>query len=157
MALLDQLWCSVIFPCLLLRHAGLQLPSHELLWGDRGAGLWQVPSWGGTLLSLEWKPGGFAHIPGSSKDATVLTSACTSTNHRAVSCTSSAVAGFVPQAHGGIKGIVKDEDGNGIKGAHVWVRGIRHNITSGKSAASTVFTGPFFLSFHSCFLLILLR
>lgn len=35
------------------------------------------------------------------------------------------------QVHRGIKGIVKDEDGNGIKGATVSVRGIRHFITTG--------------------------
>lgn len=37
----------------------------------------------------------------------------------------------VHQAHRGIKGIVKDEEGNGIKGAHVSVRGVRHDIISG--------------------------
>lgn len=31
----------------------------------------------------------------------------------------------------GIKGIVKDEDGHGIKGATVSVKGIRHHITTG--------------------------
>lgn len=31
----------------------------------------------------------------------------------------------------GIKGIVKDEDGHGIKGAIVSVRGIKHYITTG--------------------------
>uniref|UniRef100_A0A671KZU7 Carboxypeptidase Z-like n=1 Tax=Sinocyclocheilus anshuiensis TaxID=1608454 RepID=A0A671KZU7_9TELE len=34
------------------------------------------------------------------------------------------------QVHRGIKGIVKDEHGNGIKGATISVRGMRHDITS---------------------------
>ncbi|XP_078147986.1 carboxypeptidase Z-like isoform X2 [Centroberyx gerrardi] len=37
---------------------------------------------------------------------------------------------FMEAAHRGIKGLVKDEDGNGIKGATVSVRGIRHDITT---------------------------
>lgn len=35
------------------------------------------------------------------------------------------------QVHRGIKGIVMDSEGNAIKGAHVSVRGIGHNITTG--------------------------
>ncbi|KAG7243388.1 hypothetical protein INR49_011845 [Caranx melampygus] len=37
---------------------------------------------------------------------------------------------FMEAAHRGIKGIVKDEEGNGIKGARISVRGIRHDITT---------------------------
>lgn len=43
----------------------------------------------------------------------------------------------LPQAHRGIKGIVKDEAGIGIKGAQISVRGVRHNITSGKTSQSS--------------------
>ncbi|XP_029382004.1 carboxypeptidase Z isoform X2 [Echeneis naucrates] len=37
---------------------------------------------------------------------------------------------FIEAAHRGIKGIVKDEEGNGIKGAQISVKGIRHDITT---------------------------
>ncbi|KAM8900669.1 carboxypeptidase Z-like [Spinachia spinachia] len=37
---------------------------------------------------------------------------------------------FMEAVHGGIKGIVKDEEGNAVKGARVSVRGIRHDITT---------------------------
>lgn len=36
------------------------------------------------------------------------------------------------QVHRGIKGVVKDTDGNGIKGATISVRGIRKDVTTGK-------------------------
>lgn len=36
-----------------------------------------------------------------------------------------------PQAHRGIKGIVKDEEGNGIKDARISVKGIQHDVTTG--------------------------
>lgn len=42
----------------------------------------------------------------------------------------------VCQAHRGIKGIVKDEAGNGIQGAQISVRGVQHNITSGETSQS---------------------
>ncbi|XP_057711155.1 carboxypeptidase Z-like isoform X1 [Corythoichthys intestinalis] len=38
-----------------------------------------------------------------------------------------------PQVHRGIKGIVRDAEGNGIKGARVSVRGIRHDITAAEN------------------------
>ncbi|CAM4483218.1 unnamed protein product [Leuciscus chuanchicus] len=37
---------------------------------------------------------------------------------------------FMESVHRGIKGIVKDEHGNGIKGATISVRGMRHDITT---------------------------
>nr|XP_020480058.1 carboxypeptidase Z-like isoform X2 [Monopterus albus] len=40
---------------------------------------------------------------------------------------------FMEAAHRGIKGIVKDEEGNGIKGARISVRGIRHDITTAEN------------------------
>uniref|UniRef100_A0A8C7DTM1 Carboxypeptidase Z n=1 Tax=Oncorhynchus kisutch TaxID=8019 RepID=A0A8C7DTM1_ONCKI len=40
---------------------------------------------------------------------------------------------FMESVHRGIKGIVKDEDGNGIKGARISVRGIRHDITTAEN------------------------
>ncbi|XP_047462579.1 carboxypeptidase Z-like [Mugil cephalus] len=43
---------------------------------------------------------------------------------------SEALITFMEAAHRGIKGIVKDEEGNGIKGARISVRGIRHDITT---------------------------
>lgn len=39
------------------------------------------------------------------------------------------------QVHRGIKGIVKDEDGRGIKRATVSVKGIRHDILTGTTGA----------------------
>lgn len=42
-----------------------------------------------------------------------------------------ALVAFIEAAHRGIKGIVKDEQGNGIKGARISIKGIRHDITSG--------------------------
>lgn len=36
------------------------------------------------------------------------------------------------QVHRGIKGVVKDTDGNGIKGATISIRGIRKDVTTGK-------------------------
>lgn len=41
-----------------------------------------------------------------------------------------ALVAFIEAAHRGIKGLVKDEEGNGIKGARVSVRGIRHDVTT---------------------------
>lgn len=38
---------------------------------------------------------------------------------------------YIFQVHRGIKGIVKDEDGHGIKGAIVSLRGNRHYVTTG--------------------------
>lgn len=40
---------------------------------------------------------------------------------------------FIETAHRGIKGIVRDEEGNGIKGARVSVRGIRHDVTTAEN------------------------
>uniref|UniRef100_A0A8C8C5P7 FZ domain-containing protein n=1 Tax=Oncorhynchus tshawytscha TaxID=74940 RepID=A0A8C8C5P7_ONCTS len=40
---------------------------------------------------------------------------------------------FMESVHRGIKGIVKDADGNGIKGARISVRGIRHDITTAEN------------------------
>ncbi|XP_040887229.1 carboxypeptidase Z-like [Toxotes jaculatrix] len=40
---------------------------------------------------------------------------------------------FMEAAHRGIKGIVTDEEGNGIKGARISVRGIRHDITTAEN------------------------
>ncbi|KAJ8272115.1 hypothetical protein COCON_G00109740 [Conger conger] len=39
-----------------------------------------------------------------------------------------ALLSFMESVHRGIKGIVKDEHGNGIKGASISIRGIRHDI-----------------------------
>ncbi|XP_026017796.1 carboxypeptidase Z-like isoform X1 [Astatotilapia calliptera] len=40
---------------------------------------------------------------------------------------------FMETAHRGIKGIVKDEKGNAIKGARISVRGIQHDITTAEN------------------------
>ncbi|KAM6959746.1 carboxypeptidase Z-like [Tautogolabrus adspersus] len=40
---------------------------------------------------------------------------------------------FMEAAHQGIKGIVKDEEGNAIKGARISVRRIRHDVTSAEN------------------------
>ncbi|XP_034020605.1 carboxypeptidase Z-like [Thalassophryne amazonica] len=40
---------------------------------------------------------------------------------------------FLEAVHRGIKGIVKDEEGNGIKGARISVIGIRHDITTAEN------------------------
>ncbi|KAK5613908.1 hypothetical protein CRENBAI_014355 [Crenichthys baileyi] len=40
---------------------------------------------------------------------------------------------FIEAAHRGIKGMVKDEEGKGIKGARISVRGIRHDITTAEN------------------------
>uniref|UniRef100_A0A3P9J259 Carboxypeptidase Z n=1 Tax=Oryzias latipes TaxID=8090 RepID=A0A3P9J259_ORYLA len=37
------------------------------------------------------------------------------------------------KVHRGVKGLVKDENGEGIKGARISVRGIRHDVTSGEN------------------------
>ncbi|KAM6909005.1 carboxypeptidase Z-like [Xenentodon cancila] len=44
-----------------------------------------------------------------------------------------ALIAFLEAVHQGIKGIVKDEEGNGIKGAQIAVRGIRHSVTSAEN------------------------
>lgn len=43
------------------------------------------------------------------------------------------LSGVWEQVHRGIKGVVKDTDGNGIQGATVSVRGIRKDVTTGRS------------------------
>lgn len=43
------------------------------------------------------------------------------------------------QVHRGIKGVVKDTDGNGIKGATISVRGIRKDVTTGKHNTTTLY------------------
>ncbi|XP_042368096.1 carboxypeptidase Z-like [Plectropomus leopardus] len=40
---------------------------------------------------------------------------------------------FMEAAHRGIRGIVKDEEGNVIKGARISVRGIRHDVTTAEN------------------------
>ncbi|XP_044040765.1 carboxypeptidase Z-like isoform X2 [Siniperca chuatsi] len=40
---------------------------------------------------------------------------------------------FMEAAHRGIKGIVKDEEGNAMKGVRISVRGIRHDITTAEN------------------------
>uniref|UniRef100_A0A3P9HH74 Carboxypeptidase Z n=1 Tax=Oryzias latipes TaxID=8090 RepID=A0A3P9HH74_ORYLA len=40
---------------------------------------------------------------------------------------------FLKAVHRGVKGLVKDENGEGIKGARISVRGIRHDVTSGEN------------------------
>ncbi|XP_051285097.1 carboxypeptidase Z isoform X2 [Dicentrarchus labrax] len=44
-----------------------------------------------------------------------------------------ALTTFMETAHRGIKGIVKDEEGNAIKGARISVRGIRHDVTTAEN------------------------
>ncbi|CAG5929239.1 unnamed protein product [Menidia menidia] len=44
-----------------------------------------------------------------------------------------ALIAFMEAAHRGIKGLVKDEEGNGIKGARISIRGIRHDVTSAEN------------------------
>lgn len=39
------------------------------------------------------------------------------------------------QVHRGVKGVVRDTNGNGIKGATVSVRGIRKDVTTGKNTS----------------------
>lgn len=46
---------------------------------------------------------------------------------------SEALIEFMEAAHRGIKGLVKDESGNGIKNARISVRGLRHDITSAEN------------------------
>ncbi|XP_077598349.1 carboxypeptidase Z-like isoform X2 [Stigmatopora nigra] len=43
------------------------------------------------------------------------------------------ILSFLETVHRGIKGIVRDAEGNGIKGARVSVRGIRHDITAAEN------------------------
>ncbi|TKS92744.1 Carboxypeptidase Z [Collichthys lucidus] len=40
---------------------------------------------------------------------------------------------YMETAHRGIKGIVQDEEGNGIKGVRISVRGIRHDVTTAEN------------------------
>lgn len=40
---------------------------------------------------------------------------------------------FMEAAHRGIKGIVTDEEGNGLKGVRISVRGIRHDVTTAEN------------------------
>lgn len=49
---------------------------------------------------------------------------------------------FLNQVHRGIKGVVKDTDGNGIKGATISVRGIRKDVTTGKKKKKNVLNCP---------------
>lgn len=51
------------------------------------------------------------------------------------------------QVHRGIKGVVKDVDGNGIKGATISVRGIRKDVTTGKYNPTWIKYSPFALTF----------
>ncbi|XP_077445082.1 carboxypeptidase Z-like isoform X2 [Stigmatopora argus] len=44
-----------------------------------------------------------------------------------------AILSFLETVHRGIKGIVRDAEGNGIKGARVSVRGIRHDVTAAEN------------------------
>ncbi|XP_072232739.1 carboxypeptidase Z-like isoform X2 [Leuresthes tenuis] len=44
-----------------------------------------------------------------------------------------ALIAFMETAHRGIKGLVKDEEGNVIKGVSISIRGIRHDITSAEN------------------------
>uniref|UniRef100_UPI0037E8A045 carboxypeptidase Z-like isoform X2 n=1 Tax=Semicossyphus pulcher TaxID=241346 RepID=UPI0037E8A045 len=44
-----------------------------------------------------------------------------------------ALLSFMEAAHRGIKGLVKDEEGNVIKGARVSVRGIQHDVTTAEN------------------------
>ncbi|XP_056156240.1 carboxypeptidase Z-like isoform X2 [Lampris incognitus] len=44
-----------------------------------------------------------------------------------------ALLSFMESAHRGIKGLVRDESGNGIKGARISVMGIRHDITTAEN------------------------
>ncbi|XP_017568066.1 carboxypeptidase Z [Pygocentrus nattereri] len=44
-----------------------------------------------------------------------------------------ALLSFMESVHKGIKGIVKDENGNGIKGATVSIKGIRHDVTTAQN------------------------
>ncbi|XP_049424744.1 carboxypeptidase Z-like isoform X2 [Epinephelus fuscoguttatus] len=46
---------------------------------------------------------------------------------------SEALITFIEAVHRGIKGIVKDEGGNVIKGAQISVRGIRHDVTTAEN------------------------
>ncbi|KAM8748006.1 carboxypeptidase Z-like isoform 1-T1 [Acanthopagrus schlegelii] len=44
-----------------------------------------------------------------------------------------ALIAFVEAAHRGIKGIVRDEEGNGIKDVQISVKGIRHDVTTAEN------------------------
>lgn len=53
-----------------------------------------------------------------------------------------ALLAFLEGAHRGVKGLVKDEAGNGIKGARVSVQGVRHDVTTAEQGDYWRLLGP---------------